>query len=169
MEHKTFISSGDRADSSGAYSTSTVIGIHSASSAEADGNLRNAENIKGYLAENKDNMIDTALSGHLMLLLEEKGIRRSDVVAGSGLDRAYVYQIFSGERNPSRDKLICIAFGLSLTEEEAQRMLKIGGYSELYPRLGRDAVILFAIQRGMRLDDAEELLYENGYPTLLKA
>ena len=46
-------------------------------------------------------------------------------------------------------------------------MLKLGGCSELYARVARDAVILFAVQRGMDIAAADELLYSNGFPTLL--
>lgn len=53
---------------------------------------------------------------------------------GSQLDRAYVYQIFSGEKTPSRDKLIAIAFGMNLSDEETQKMLKLSGNRELYAR-----------------------------------
>ncbi len=75
-------------------------------------------------------------------------------------------KIFNGKKQPSRDKLIAIAFGLHLDTEETQRMLKLGGCSELYARIPRDAAILFAIQRGMSLMDTETALHDNGFPTL---
>lgn len=128
--------------------------------------LKNALSIKEYLRRNQDNMIPRDLSAHLMSLLKKKGIKRADVIRDTGLDKAYVYQIFDGRKNPSRDKLIAIAFGMHLNEEETQRTLKIAGYSELYPRVMRDAVILFAIQRGLDIWKTENLLYENGFPTL---
>ena len=102
-----------------------------------------------------------------MMLIRQKKRKRADVVRDSGLEKAYVYQIFNGEKKPSRDKLIAIAFGLHLDAEETQRMLKLGGCSELYARVARDAVILFAVQRGMDIAAADDLLYSNGFPTLL--
>ena len=59
----------------------------------------------------------------------------SQVVEDSGVDKAFVYQIFNGSKRPSRDKLIDITFGMHLNEEETQRVLKIAGHSELYPRV----------------------------------
>ena len=112
-------------------------------------------------------MLDLTLSEHLMLLLRKKKLKRADVVRDSGLEKAYVYQIFDGKKRPSRDKLIAIAFGLHLNSKETQRMLKLGGCSELYARVARDAVILFAIQRGMSIAAADDLLYKNNFPTLL--
>lgn len=129
-------------------------------------NLMNAESIGNFLAKNDQNMIESTLSEHLMALLKQKGIKRADVVRDSGLEKAYVYQIFNGEKKPSRDKLIAMAFGLHLNIEETQRMLKSGGCSELYARVRRDAVILFAVNLGKNIAEADELLYANGFVTL---
>ena len=138
-----------------------------ASSAAAANNLVNAKNIEDFLAENQEYMLGMDLFEYLMLLLRQKGLKRADVVRDSGLEKAYVYQIFDGKKRPSRDKLIAIAFGLHLNAEETQRMLKLGECSELYARVARDAVILFAVQRGMDIAAADDLLYRNNFPTLL--
>ncbi len=137
------------------------------STAAAENNLLKADNIQDFLAKNQENMLDLPFSEYLMLLLRQKDLKRADVVRDSGLEKAYVYQIFNGEKKPSRDKLIAIAFGLHLGSEETQRMLKLGGCSDLYARVARYAVILFAIQRGMGIVAADDLLYSNGFPTLL--
>ena len=112
------------------------------------------------------NMITSSLSEHLNLLLSQKGIKKADVVRGSLLDRAYVYQIFSGEKTPSRDKLIAIAFGLKLSDDETQKMLKISGNRELYARDKRDALILFALQHKKTIWDTNELLYSHNLTVL---
>ena len=129
--------------------------------------LLEAESISDFLKTNRAYMIDRTLSKHLMLLLQQKKLRRAAVVRDSGLEKAYVYQIFSGEKKPARDKLIAIAFGLHLNSKETQRMLKLGGCSELYARQTRDAIILFAIHRGISIGAANDLLYNYNYPTLL--
>ena len=129
--------------------------------------LLKAANIKDFLAENQDNMLTLSLSEYLMMMLRQKKLKRADVIRDSHLEHAYVYQIFKGEKRPSRDKLIAIAFGLHLNVEETQRMLRLGGYSELYARVGRDAVILFAVSRGMSIGKTDELLDANGFSTLV--
>ncbi len=137
------------------------------SSAASHMNLKQAADFEDFLAKNKENMIEESLSEYLMLLLKEKGLKRSDVVRNSHLDKSYVFQIFSGEKKPSRDKLIAIAFGLQLTAEETQRMLKLGGCSELYPRKKRDALILFGIQHGKDIYEVDDMLDQRGLSTLL--
>lgn len=47
----------------------------------------------------------TDIENYLRLLLSQKGLSRAEVVRSSLLDRAYVYQIFSGERAPHRNRV----------------------------------------------------------------
>ena len=137
------------------------------SSAAAEKQVWDAETIDDIL--HGDYMLDLTLDQYLMLLLKQKELKRADVVRDSGLEKAYVYQIFDGKKRPSRDKLIAIAFGLHLNAEETQRMLKLGRHSELYARVARDAVILFAIQRGKDIWETDDLLTDNSLPTILDA
>lgn len=109
--------------------------------------IKAATNIEDFLAKNKGQMLTYSLPEHLNLLLSQKGVSRADV-----------YQIFSGEKIPSRDKLIAIAFGLRLSDEEAQKMLKLSGNRELYARDERDALILFALQHKKNIFEINELL-----------
>mgnify|MGYP002510272295 CR=1 FL=1 len=128
--------------------------------------IKAATNIEDYLTANQDNLLTCTLSQHLALLLSQRGLSRAEVVRGSLLDRAYVYQIFSGEKKPSRDKLIALAFGLRLTSAETQRLLKLSCNRELYPRDKRDALILFALQQGQTILEANESLFSHGLAAL---
>lgn len=128
--------------------------------------LKAATNIEDYLKSNRSNLICHCLPEYLNSLLSRKKIRRADVVRGSLLSRAYVYQIFSGEKSPSRDALLALAFGLHLTDEEAQTLLKTSKNPELYTRDERDAIILFALQKGKSIFEANSLLFEHNFDTL---
>ena len=128
--------------------------------------IKNATNIEDYLKKNKKHLLSESLSEHLNLLLSKKGLSKADVVRGSLIDRVYTYQIFAGEKTPSRDKLIAIAFGLGLSDDETQKMLKLSGNRELYARDERDVLILFALQRRMSLLDTNELLFDHNLATL---
>ena len=140
-----------------------------ASTAETKDRLKHASSFGDFLKRNRENMLEADLSKYLMELLAQKGLKRAQVVEDSGVDKAFVYQIFNGSKHPSRDKLIAITFGMRLNEEETQRVLKIAGHSELYPRVPRDALILFSIQRGMDIWQTDDALDKNGFPTLLSA
>lgn len=128
--------------------------------------IKAVTNIEDYLTKNKESMILTSLSEHLNLLLSQKKIRKADVIRHSQLGRAYVYKIFAGEKIPTRDKLIALAFGLGLSDLETQKMLKISGNRELYARDERDAMILFALQRNKTVFEVNELLADHNLAIL---
>lgn len=137
-----------------------------ATTADVQKSLANALNFGDFLSRNKQNMIAQTLPEYLDSLLKQKHLKKADVVRGSQLDRTYVYQIFSGRKIPSRDKLLAIAFGLHLSTDETQKMLKLSGNLELYVRDKRDAAILFAIQHGSSIDEANNLLDQLGISPL---
>lgn len=125
-----------------------------------------ATDIEDYLSDNKSSFLSEALPEHLKKLLSQKNLTRAEVARRSQLEKAYVYQIFSGERMPSRDKLITLAFGLGLSADETQTMLKISGYKELYARSRRDSVMLFALNQNNTLLEVNEMLYKHGLALL---
>ena len=123
--------------------------------------IKTVTDIEDYLTKNKTHMLTHNLSDHLNMLLMQKGISRADVVRDSLLHRTYIYQIFSGKKTASRDKLIAIAFGMHLSAEETQTMLKISGNRILYARDERDAILLFALNQHKPIMEANELLYNH--------
>ena len=128
--------------------------------------IKDVRNIEDYLNKNRKHMIMTDLSEHLNMLLSLKKLKKADVVRASLLDRTYVYKIFAGEKNPTRDKLIALAFGLHLSDLETQKMLKLSGNRELYARDERDALILFSLQRNKTVFEVNELLIDHGLAIL---
>lgn len=135
--------------------------MESKSTSELIHEIKASTDVEDYLIKNKNHLLTQCLSEHLNLLLAEKGLRIADVVRNSLLDRVYVYQIFSGKKTPSRDKLIALAFGLCLSDEETQKLLKLSGNRELYARDERDVLILFALQREKTIFEVNELLFSH--------
>lgn len=133
---------------------------------ELNHEIKDATNIEDYLVRNKGNMLTSNLPEYLNRLLTQKGLKRADVMRNSQLGRAYVYQIFSGKKIPSRDKLIAIAFGMGLSDDETQKMLKLTCNRELYARDERDALILFALQKKKTVFEVNESLIDHGFSIL---
>lgn len=125
-----------------------------------------SNNILDYFEKNSGEMQVSTLPEYLESWLQKKGRSRADVVRASNLNRAYVYQIFSGRKYPSRDKVIALAFGLGLTPEETQALLKQAGYRELYPRDPRDALLLHSLSRSQTIIEANEVLYDHNIEVL---
>lgn len=99
-------------------------------------------------------------------MLEKKGLKRSRVVRMADLNETFGYQIFTGARNPSRDKVLQIAFAMALSLRETNRALMAAGASSLDPKCRRDAIIIFCIYQGCSLQKVNEELYRLGEDTV---
>lgn len=131
--------------------------------------LNAEEEIESYIEENKEDLINLSLSDYLDDMLKKYNISKNEAINNSALNQIYGYQIFDGKKkSPSRDKLIQLIFGLGLDVTDAQRLLKIAGVNELYPRIKRDSVIIFAINKKVSVSECDELLFELGEETILK-
>ncbi len=116
-----------------------------------------------YIEMEEDNLVKMELHEYIQNILDTKGISRGELIKNSGLDRTYTYQILSGAKSPSRDKVLAICFTLKLSFEEIQNLLKATGYPILYARIKRDSIIIFALQHNITLTDTNELLFDSGY------
>ncbi len=72
-----------------------------------------ANSPKDYL--DQEDITDRKLPDYLFELLDEKDVKRTDVVRASGLHLTVVYDIFAGKSLPGRDNAIMLAFGLQCT------------------------------------------------------
>ena len=66
----------------------------------------------------------------------------------------------------SRDKVIMLCFGLSLTTDETQQLLKKSGYAPLYVRDTRDSIIVFSIANHVSVINTNIKLSEYGLSPL---
>ena len=128
--------------------------------------LRHSESMEVFLKENQSEFDTMSVSEYLNMLLKKYNLEKSDVSKRGGFSGNYAYQIFNGNKNAGRDKLIQLALGFPLTVEETQELLRLGGYAELYVRDSRDAFLMFGIQKGYELSEINELLYKNKKRTI---
>lgn len=126
--------------------------------------LLDAPTIDGFVAKNV--LGHRKLGEYLEELLEQKGLKRSQVVHMANLNETFGYQIFTGQRNPSRNKVLQIAFAMALSLRETNRALEADGVSSLYSKDRRDAIIIFCLDRGCSLQKVNEELYRFGEETL---
>lgn len=101
---------------------------------------------------------------YLADLLRSHEMSGAEYIKKMNLDRSYGYQLLNGRRKPSRDMLIRTAILFQLSLEETQRLLKIGNREVLYPRVRKDAIAVFVIEKGLSLSEYQELTdaYEEG-------
>ena len=106
--------------------------------------LKNADDIKAFLWFAWTRFFyHNRLFDYLNELMNEKNITVAQVAKNSGIGE-YVYKIFNGERNAKRDTLVAISFGMHLTFEETQLLLRIAKFAILDSRDRRDGIIIYA-------------------------
>ncbi len=129
--------------------------------------LKKSSNASSYIKDVSDDLIQQLPLGEsLCALIETKKLEKGELIRLSGLDRGYVYDILSGKKRPSRDKVLALCFAMSLSVNETQQLLKSTGYAALYIRIERDSIILFGLQHALSLMEVNELLYEMNYGIL---
>ncbi|MCI8339340.1 MAG: helix-turn-helix transcriptional regulator [Lachnospiraceae bacterium] len=92
--------------------------------------------------------------------LEQRHLEKAKVIQISGISRTYAYQILQGEKNPSRDKILALALAAGMDLKNINQCLKMAGMNELYEKVRKDAIILFALNKKLNLTEINELLYE---------
>ena len=121
--------------------------------------LDNTSDINQYLSTNRDELIEQNVAKYLNELLEERDNLTKAKLQNPLLSESYVYEIFRGEKcNPSRNKLLQIAFAMNLDLDSTQKLLKIANVGILYPRIKRDSIIIFALNKKLDFFECEDLL-----------
>ena len=133
---------------------------------DLENEIKSSNSADEYLIRNSDYLLRQSISGALNEALYKTGMSISQVVKRSGLTRSHVYHIFGGNRMPSRDKLIAIAFGLGLDCDETNALLKKCRVAQLYSKDARDAVIMFNLTHGKDIDETNNDLEKQGFELL---
>ena len=122
--------------------------------------------IKSYLAENQAHFTHWDVTDQLTELYKKAGYSKAELARRSGMSEVFLYQMFSGRRTASRDKLICFCIGLEASLEETQRLLERATYAKLYPRNRRDAIIAHGLIHHTPLEKINDNLFAENERTL---
>lgn len=123
------------------------------------------KDISQYLDSNTEEFLDIPLHVYLKSLLNNIQMKVSQVVERS-FKGEYIYQVFRGIKNPSRDVLLCIALAMELNLEETERLLRIARMPSLDARNRRDSILIFSINRHLAVPDVNDILYQFNEPCL---
>ncbi len=128
--------------------------------------LNHSRDVQDYLAAVESSLIHTSIGEELKKKLEEKCLKPGEVFDMAGIPHSYGYDILSGKRHPSREKVLALFLVMGLNQEEAQDVLKHSSYSTLYAKDASDSVVLFCLQNHKSLMDCNEILDRLGFATL---
>ncbi|MCR5432580.1 MAG: hypothetical protein K6E95_08480 [Lachnospiraceae bacterium] len=119
-----------------------------------------------FFKQNERSFLMLSFSEYLNLWCKKNLEVPEHVIIRAGLEKSYGHQLFSGKRNPSRDTVLLLSIAMNADYKQAQEMLRIAGKSQLYPRIKRDAAIIYCLTNHKSLIDVQIILQENDLPLL---
>ena len=128
--------------------------------------LMDSPDLTLFLSQNQEQFVNKSVSELLNHLFEEKNISKAALAKKAGMSEIYLHQIFAGRRNPSRNRLLCLCYGLEASVEETQELLKLCGMAQLYPKLKRDTIIYYGLLHKLSLFEINDKLFDENEETL---
>jgi len=122
--------------------------------------LKEAHEIKDFIEENTGAFYNSTIRDHFDMLFKKYNVIKKEVIRRSNIERGYAYQILRGVKEAKRDKYIRLAIGIGLNLEDTQHLLTVTRHGILYPKILRDAVIIFSIDNRLDVLQLELLLEE---------
>lgn len=104
-------------------------------------------------------------SSYIRELLKAHGKTQQEVIARAGFSDKYGYALLAERKHTvRRDTLLRICLAGEFTLSQTQRVLRLYGMNELYPRIPRDAVLITFIGNGETdLSRINESLSDKGF------
>lgn len=128
--------------------------------------LKKTPNLSGFLSDHQS-IFKKHNSGALIEgMIQKRGITKSDLAKRAGISWVYLYQILTGRRHPSRNRVIRIGLAIPCSLDEVQTLLSNCGYSKLDVRNRRDAVIIYGFLHQQNMYTVNDELFEAGEETL---
>ena len=128
--------------------------------------LMDSTDLSQFLSRNQEQFVDKSVAELLNHLFEKKNISKAVLAKQAGMSEIYLHQIFAGRRTPSRNRLLCLCYGLEASIEETQDLLRLCGMAELYPKLKRDAIIYYGLLHKLDLFVINDKLFDENEDTL---
>ena len=128
--------------------------------------LMESPDLEQYLAENDAFFSSKDAAAMLNQLFKKCGLSKAALAKRSGMNDIYLHQIFAGRRTPSRNRLLCLCYGLEASIEETQELLRLCGIAELYPKRKRDAIIYYGLLHRLDLFTINDRLFDENEDTL---
>lgn len=103
-----------------------------------------------------------SLAEYLQSELAKRGLRQSEVLKQAQIEQTFGWYVFNGQRGMGRDNVLKLSFGMGFDTRHANRALQAAGANALYPKNKRDAIIIYSLEHGFTLREANDALYTFG-------
>ena len=93
----------------------------------------------------------------------------AQIVRNSDISRSYANEIIAGKKKGTRDRIIALCYGAGMNCNELKEGLRCAGFTELVPRVRRDACIAYVFKHPRNFPSIANVnlyLESNGEPLL---
>ena len=105
-----------------------------------------SKDLRKTLSGIQNETFKASLGQYISQIIISKGFSNKEVIVNAGFSKNYFYQVLNGrKKQPGRDKVFQLCFGLKLGVEEANTLLKKAGHNELYARNERDVIVMLCL------------------------
>ena len=122
--------------------------------------LLDAGKVESYLQQH--DLSTPSLGSYLRQQLEERNLKRVDVLKRANIGETFGWYIFNDQRGAGRDTVLKLAFAMGMDVRCANRALQAAGANALYPKKRRDAIIIYCLEHGCTLQQVNDALYDFG-------
>lgn len=129
-------------------------------------NLFKTSNIKEFIAQNSEEMRLPTFSEYISELCKVKSEAPERIIKRANIERSFGHQLFKGTKNPSRDTVLQLAFGFEANVDATQELLKYARMSALYPRVKRDAAIIYCLHHCFSILETQNILHDMRLPLI---
>jgi len=123
-------------------------------------------NIKEFMEKNDDELGIPTFSQYISELCAGRSEVPERIIKRANIERSFGHQLFKGTKKPSRDTVLKLAFGFEANVDETQELLKYAGMSALYPRIKRDAAIVYCLHHRFTIVETQNVLHDLKLPLI---
>lgn len=114
---------------------------------EVTDNISSKKELESFIAKNINNQFGS-FKEYFNEYIAENDMDLPSVMKKSNIDKGYFYNIVNGDRQPKRDKILCLCIGAGMDVAHINRGLRLGHFSRLDPKNERDLRIKYAVMNG---------------------
>lgn len=114
---------------------------------EVTDNISSKKELESFIAKNINSQFGS-FKEYFNEYIAENDMDLPSVMKKSNIDKGYFYNIVNGDRQPKRDKILCLCIGAGMDVAHINRGLRLGHFSRLDPKNERDLRIKYAVMNG---------------------
>ena len=117
--------------------------------------------LEAVMEYKEDAFLDMTFAEYFLSITSDS-IDRAEYIKKANIHRTYGYQVLNGQKMPGRDKVVALCLAAEVSLDAAQHCLQYANQPQLYARNRRDAILIYAINNKISVQDTNSILSDLG-------